>query len=329
MVLIEVASNLNTKCRTVMVTGATGFIGSHLVKMLSKAGYKIRLYSRKPFEGAGAINVGECSWHHGTLDDFSTLAASCDGVDTVFHLAGLAHVDDNDSEGASEMNTRGCENVYSACVNAGVKRLIYFSSIHASTPEHSPYAASKTAAEECLKKSSSKHPEVHVTILRPSTVYGSGMKGNLATYFRYAAKGLMPSLPRLANTLRLVSVDDLCRVAMSVADAEITSESVLTYTVTDGLEYNANMIENILYQHLGRRKPRVTVPIWILRLAAVTAQFVNTTGIKKNQIGVRLFDNLVGHRQRRQPSHAPHFDFIPTDTLESQMPNIISSLVRN
>lgn len=330
MVLINTSNDSAvTQRRTVMVTGATGFIGTRLVNMLSRSGYATRIYSRRPFASVHNTTVSESCWYQGSLEDCSAIAASCDGVDTVFHLAGLAHVGDNEPKAASDVNMRGCENVHSACVNASVKRFIYFSSIHASNPDYSPYAASKHAAEEYLKASSSKNPNLRVIILRPSTVYGPGMKGNLATYFRYAAKGLMPSLPRLENTLRLVSVDDLCKVAMRVADAEITSQGVLTYTVTDGLEYSANVIEDILYQHLGRRKPTITVPVWILRLAAVTAQFVNTTGIKKNQIGVRLFDSLVGYQQTRQRSHAPHFNFIPTDTLESQMSKIISSLVRN
>ena len=329
VVLKDISDNFSGALHTILVTGATGFIGTHLVKKLLRSGYKVKIYSRQPFERAEPRLVDEINWHQGSIEDLDSLVSAFRDVDSVVHLAGLAHAGDKDTEAASEVNTGGCENVYSACVHAGVKKFIYFSSIHAAYPDYSPYAASKHAAEEYLKASSLKNTNLRVIILRPSTVYGPGMKGNLATYFRYAARGLMPSLPRLANKLCLVSVEDLCKVAMSVTDAEITAKGVLIYTVTDGLEYDANSVENILYQHLGRRKPWITVPVWVLRLAAVAAQIANTTGIKKNQIGVRLFDNLVGHRQRRQPSHAPHFDFIPTDTLESQMPNIISSLVRN
>jgi len=315
----------DTKSKVALVSGATGFIGSHLVHQLYENGYDVVVLSRQPYSSQPAFQVNENNWMQGNLNDPEALLAACQRADIVFHIAGLAHSNSVDRNEVFSVNLHGTKNIYSASAAAGVKKFIFFSSILASTPSVSAYAESKRAAEEFLLAASSERRKPEIIILRPPNVYGPGMRGNLRTFIQLTRKKYIPSLPKLENPIPLVSVYDICLAAIFSAQGHLSVTHGKIYEVTDGECYTPSRIESAVYECVERNAPRWRVPRVFLFIAAVVAQFVSVTRLKPNQMGLRLYRNLVGVERAPHEELISRLKLTPTATLESEMQSIIKS----
>ena len=309
---------------TVLVTGATGFIGSRLVSLLGESGFRVRVYSRHCHRFSPQLQIEEESWFRGDLHNQESLAVALNGVDAVFHVAGVAHSNDSSEEEMFRTNSRGTNDVFSAAALAGVKRFVFFSSILASRPQTSAYAASKRSAEDILL--AHDYLGTQVVILRSANVYGPGMQGNIATFIRWIRSGFFPSLPRLENTFPLISVQDLCATAIACAIDDLADKQVYVYTVTDGERYTPTRIEAAIHKLAGREPSTFRIPRWLLYVGAKLAHFANNLGVKPNHIGPRLYRNLVDSRFFTDSGNTQSYPLPPTATFESELPAIIHAL---
>lgn len=204
----------------VLVTGANGFIGSHLQPELLARGVTVisavRHFIGKPDE----VVVGEL----GPLTDWSK---ALDGIDAVVHLAGRAHVLERVDAGAERarlwaVNVEGVQQLANACRKARVQQVVFLSSLHAvatasevaideaTEPEPSSlYGQSKLEAEKVLQSSLSQSG-VAWTILRPPLIYGAGQKANMDRLVRLVQSGCPLPLASVTNRRSLMSVDNLC-----------------------------------------------------------------------------------------------------------------------
>ena len=314
--------------RTVLITGATGFIGSEMLVTLKTNGYDVRVYSRRPMLPKFEKLVDSSEWLIGELDDHERILSACVGVDIVVHLAGLAHSEADNADRVFQVNVSQTENIYSASEEAGVSTFMYVSSILASNPTFSAYAKSKSLAEGFIRSQTESGSRMRAIILRPANVYGAGMQGSLKVFIRLASMGILPSFPRFGAEFPMVSVGDFCRFAVAILDTDPHDESVSTYAVTDGQKYTPNRVEEAVYSSLGRTKPRLGLPRQAYFVAALVAQIMNVTRIWKNNFDLRLYHNLTQTRSKNGGTAFPAFNFRPTDTLESEMPKIISALRR-
>ena len=167
-----------------------------------------------------------------------------------------------------------------------------------------------------------------VAILRPASVYGLGMKGSLRTFILFAMRGLIPSLPKVKNCFPLVSVGDLCRALIAVAEDESPDTLVSAFTITDGQEYTVNRVEAAIYQGLQRRKPYMAIPKWAIHLVSVIAYLADLTGIKKNRLNLKLDKIFFSRENVSSAGEFPRYNYKPLLTLESEMPSIINSMNR-
>jgi len=314
--------------KSVLVTGATGFIGSHLVNLLIEKNYNLKIYSRNPITDEFADLIDESSWLSGELSDKGSLEIACTGIDIVFHVAGVASSDSSNPEECRKVNLIGTQNVYLASVKAGVRKFIFVSSILASDPESSFYAESKRLSEEFLSSCQRDRALTKVAILRPASVYGLGMKGSLRTFILFAMRGLIPSLPKVKNSFPLVSVGDLCRALIAVAEDESPDTLMSAFTITDGQEYTVNRVEAAVYHGLRRRKPYMAIPKWAIYLVSVIAYLADLTGIKKNRLNLKLDKIFLGRENVSRAGEFPRYNYKPLLTLESEMPSIINSMNR-
>lgn len=311
---------------TALVTGATGFIGSHLVVKLREAGYTVKVYSRHPYRDISGASIDKANWIVGDLDNEEALAAACQEVDVVFHVAGLAHSGHCKLDEILKVNLLGTQKFYNASVVGKVKRFVYFSSILASDPDSSYYAKSKHAAEQFLLSCVSENKQTQLAILRPANVYGPRMRGNIKLFISLAHKRILPALPRLTNTFPLVSVQELCDNAIAIADLGFQIHEPHIYKITDGELYTPNRVEDAVYACQERRRPWLRFPKAAFYLASLAAQLANIIGIKKSKIGLRLYENLVGTREPAKEDALKGPILAPTVTLESEMQKIINEL---
>jgi nucleoside-diphosphate-sugar epimerase len=184
------------------LTGATGFLGAHLVRALHEAGFAVRALARRepspPGWGEAAPEVVS-----GDLSNSPTLERLVDGAEVVVHCAGAIRA--SDPAGFMAVNRDGTARLVEAVrVRTPDARLVLVSSLAARSPELSAYAASKRAAESAAAEA---WPAGRLIIVRPPAIYGPGDRETL-TLFRAAAAS--PVLPLLSDAARtsLIHVED-------------------------------------------------------------------------------------------------------------------------
>ncbi len=206
------------------LTGATGFVGGHLVDQLLAAGHQVSALVRSPAKATGLGQRG-VTLVRGDLDDREALRAGAAGADVVIHVAALTGaVDEGEFLHA---NRDGTANVLAASAQAPTRpRVVYVSSMAAGGPSRrgtpkrdagddhpvTMYGRSKLAGETVLR--ASDHPWV---ILRPPTVYGPRDRDNLLTVFKAARTGFAPVFGDGSMQLSAIYVEDLAAACIAAA----------------------------------------------------------------------------------------------------------------
>ena len=312
-----------SKGETVLVIGATGFIGKQLVRLLIDHGMLVRVLSRRMHTEYENLGIEESSWIACDFSDPVVIRRACKGVSMIFHLANSAHVRSFEYDEVRRVNVRVTKYIKNAANAAGVRRLVYFSSVLADEPDSSVYAKIKLDAEKVLLDVGREgaNDDLHVTILRPANVYGPGMGGNIGGLIRGIKNGRLPPLPALKNRLSLISVQDVCKAALMAAQGSQKSGQI--YVLTDGNHYTPKRIEEAAYQALGREKPRWASPNILFFTASVIAHLANGLGIWNNDLGLRTYRNLVADKPRSCNKIKDDLGFSPTETLEAILPQIL------
>ena len=267
-----------------LVTGATGFIGSHLCEALVKRGFEVTCLSRgtsnlKWIESLDITQVrGDC-----TIPD--SLQNVVSDVDYVFHIAGLTK--SPSGEAFFAVNHKGTENLIKAVAqrNSKVKRFLYLSSLAAAGPGRnghpvmedttpnpvSDYGRSKLDGEREVLKYKNQMP---ITIVRPPAVYGPRDK-DMLVIFKMMKKGFFFDLGKCYYSL--LYVDDLVQGILVSAEEKIAEGQ--TYFLSDGHSYTGEQIAQEISLALSVKARPFKVPKCIMPFFAFVAERVNKQGI--------------------------------------------------
>ena len=246
-----------------LMTGSTGFVGKRLAELLAKSGNNLSVISRRV---RGKYPGVSCNFIEDEIprDIFSD-------IDTVFHLAGLAH----DTKGRyqkslyEKINIDTTKQLAKIAHEQGVKRFIFLSSVKASevSPINSTkaglYGITKRKAELELIKLSTES-DMKIGIVRSCLVYGPNMKGNLLAMLRAVNSGWFPKITKADNKKSLIHVDDLAKALIFIANNYLGSDPL---TVTDGKTYSLKDIYNIFYQKKHESKFDLRLSESLLKLA--------------------------------------------------------------
>lgn len=204
---------------TIAVTGATGFVGEHLVRRLRSAGHVVRALTRRDMAHESDPNL---VWIRGDLGSEKALAKLVSGAEVTVHVAGAIKALSRSSFFAS--NRDGTRALIDAAVRARVPRFVLVSSLAAREPALSPYAASKRAAELVL---TDYEDNIETVILRPSAIYGPGDRETVRL-FQMAANGFVACPGSADARFSLIHVGDVvtaiqacCEQAQSKRPLEI------------------------------------------------------------------------------------------------------------
>ena len=274
-----------------LISGATGFIGRHLCQRLLARGDTVIALSRSGASLADGTPTIAIDLSHAMPEP-----KLLQGVDVVFHLAGIAH-QQAPAAAYSELNENATLELARLSSAASVRCFVFLSSVKAMGPaatvsERSeqecteptdPYGLSKRRAETQLRAEFSRDP-MAIVILRPALVYGGPVKGNLALL----AKGVRIGLPRppQLGARSMVAVDDLVDLLCVVAAESVTG--VQTWNVTDGQRYTTRFIYDQLRAAAGKGVGVAWLPAAGWRLAAVLLD------CRPGSIGEPTFNKLFG-----------------------------------
>lgn len=196
----------------ILITGATGFIGSHLARALSEQGHEILACIRHPAEARRR-------WPEMTAiqADFSsdhTQAAwlpRLQGVDLVINAVGI--ISESSDQTFDALHSRAPIALFQACESAGVKRVLQISALGADESAFSHYHLSKRAADRFLRER-----ELDWAILMPSIVYGPGAK-SMALFKAVAALPLIPLIENCEQPIQPIHIEDMTRAVLELVDS--------------------------------------------------------------------------------------------------------------
>jgi nucleoside-diphosphate-sugar epimerase len=202
---------MSTATVTVGVTGATGFIGQHLVAALRRDGAHVRALTRRIQPTPDDDLPGTMAWVLGALDDEAALKTFVEGCDAAIHLAGAIKALNRNE--FLHHNAHGTQSIGRAVATMSEPaRLIYVSSLAAREPRLSNYALSKREGEKALRALSGRLP---FSIVRPPAVYGPGDRETLRI-FQMAARGFVITPPSPSARLSLIHVEDLVSAILNL-----------------------------------------------------------------------------------------------------------------
>ncbi len=326
-----------------LVTGGTGFVGRCLVSELVKRNVRVTVLTRNPPAKNGVWSADSVTLHRADLSaGGSDLARTCQGVDTIFHLAGYAHAADQDSAEAERLHHRitvaGTHALLDAAIAAGVRRFVFLSSVKAMgeggeecLDEDAPalpttaYGRAKREAEQLILEAGAKHG-IHVAILRLPLVYGPGVKGNLRNMIEAIDRGWFPPPPRVANRRSMVDVRDVVEALLLAADRREADGKI--YLVTDGRTYSTREIYDSICRALGRSIPKWAAPLPVLKIGARIGDLIGRARGRPFVLNSEALGKLLGSACYESGRIRRELGFNPRYTFERSLPDMIEGYRR-
>jgi nucleoside-diphosphate-sugar epimerase len=280
------------------VTGATGFVGSRLVEDLAVRGFATRAISRRRApdlpegaEWAASPDLGgDADW-----------TGAVEGLDVLVHAAARVHVmhetDADPLAAFRRANVEGTVRLARQAAAAGCRRFVFISSIKVNgegaaagrpyraddTPQPvDPYGISKLEAERALFQLSAE-TGMEVVVIRPTLVYGAGVKANFRAIMAAVAKGMPMPFGLVDNARSMVFVGNLSDLVLRALEHPAALGQI--FLASDGQDLSTAELIRGLGEALGRRARLLPVPPALLRLAA--------TSVGKRAVAQRLLGSLA------------------------------------
>ncbi len=310
---------------TILVTGGSGFLGSHVIEQLSQAGRSVRALVRRSSDTKFLRTLSNVELFDGAVDDRASLERAVDGVEAVVHSAGLVKA--RSLEEFMRVNARGTENLLDVCVprSGELKRFVQISSITVGGPSDAygnavrvdatprpvtDYGRSKLAAELAVL---SKKDQLKVTIIRPPAIYGPRDREILA-FFKSIKLGVLPLLGSSQSKLSMTFGPDCARACVRAIDADVPSGSI--FAVDDGAVHTMAELISEAESAMGKRAfLRIPLPRRVVEAAALMSEsygkLTNKAMMLTRDKCNELFDQWVcdGEPARTQLGLSPSVSF--------------------
>ena len=270
----------------ILVTGATGFIGGHLITRLLDGPEPLRALVR-PASARHFLERRGVAIAEGDITRPSTLAAACDGVETVVHLVGLLH--EAPGETFESVVAEGTRSLVEAAVTAGARRIVYVSAIGARLDAPSRYHQTKALAEGFVKAAPLEH-----VIIRPSLVYGPG-----DTLVPMYVSAPVPIIGDGQVMVQPLYVDDLAAIVAGAATRRDIVDQTFEIGGPDAMSFNQFIAT--ISRVTGGRMPHPHLPLamaeaqaWVLdRLRAPLSKLGIQPPLSKDLILMLSEDNAT------------------------------------
>jgi nucleoside-diphosphate-sugar epimerase len=265
----------------ILVTGASGFVGSALVAALNEMGLDVRACSR----GASCRNLPAVEWvQGGELTGTTDWSAALRHIDVVVHCAARAHVLKDSSKSSvndfRDVNLHGTLRLATKALESGVRKFVFLSSAGVNgafttdspftaadrAAPQSPYAVSKYEAEKGLIRIT-KNSNMNLVIVRPPLVYGPNAPGNFGALTRILLRRMPLPLAHISNKRSFVALQNLVDLLILCAQSPLADHQ--TFLVSDGEDLSTSALLNRMGDALGKPPILFSVPTSFLKFGAL------------------------------------------------------------
>ncbi len=248
----------------ILVTGANGFVGSHLVERLRRDGVAVRALVRNPSRAEKLRDLG-AEIVPGNISDPVSLDAAAAGCDRVIHLVGI--IQEGRGFTFQSVHVEGTRKVLAAAKKAGVKQFLHQSAL--GTKEHatSEYHRTKWEAEKLVRTSGLPY-----TILRPSLIYGPGDQFTVRLADAIRLSPVLPVIGSGRSKVQPIYIDDVtaCIAKAVVSDAFLNR----TFEIGGPEQLTYEEVTRAIASALGVKRPTVHMPMFFMKTMAKVAETV-------------------------------------------------------
>jgi len=276
------------KKKPVLITGATGLVGIHTCRELSKNGWQLRALIRDPAKAAMVLGQLPVEFRVGDVRDASSLRSSLNGCGAVVHLAAIAI--EKKTEKYGETNTAATERIISAARAEGVQRIIFMSQNGADSRSKFPFLHSKGVAQDSVKTSG-----LRWTVLRPSVIFGpeDQFVNVLGRLIRLTPK-VFPLPGGGKARFQPIAVDDVARVIrLSLEKKETVHQS---YDLGGPAQLTLKDMTERILTAMGTTRKLVPVSVKVLRpIVALAQRLIPNPPVTPGLLDLLALDNTVSH----------------------------------
>ncbi|MCJ7643196.1 MAG: NAD-dependent epimerase/dehydratase family protein [Candidatus Aminicenantes bacterium] len=320
--------SISERVSRVLVTGATGALGPRVVEALQQSGYPVRVLALDPPEPKMFSQATD--FQLGDINDERAVRTAVSGVTAIIHMAAMLHINTPLPEQISRyklINIDGTALVARAAIEAGVQRVVFFSTmavyghgdgrmLDENTMPHpdSAYAETKLCAERIMLETRKPDGRPFGTVLRLASVYGSRVKGNYRRLLQALARNRFIPIGPGTNRRTLVYDKDVASAVLAVMENPNAAGRV--FNVTDGEIHSLNDIILSICEALGRRPPRMHLPVAPLRTTVeILDKGARMLGLRsysfRGALDKYTEDMAVdGHRIQDETGFKPKFDLL-------------------
>jgi nucleoside-diphosphate-sugar epimerase len=291
----------------VLVTGGTGFIGSHLVDALVKRGYDVRCLVRKTSR-VDFLNKLNVELIYGDIMNMYSLEKAVEDADVVYHLAGGGDVSAISKEGyvkLRNLNARGTENLLKACSLSDIRKFILFSSVSAigvikdivvdektSCKPETPHELANYESEQIALKYCQKN-KIPLVIIRPTHVYGPRDVKEILKMCKLIKKHIFPIIGRGDNVLPIVYVENLVQATILAGERKSNINEI--YIITDE-EHTINEIVHTIAKELDIKIWGEHIPLSLAKIGIGLIEYLSKIFNITPPFNLKREDSITSNR---------------------------------
>jgi uncharacterized protein YbjT (DUF2867 family) len=274
----------------ILVTGGTGFVGSHLIKRMRQTGMPVRALVRNPDKARALKDLG-VDVINGEVSDTATLEKATSGVERVIHLVGIIQ----ETPGATfqQVIVDGTRNLLEAAKKSGVRHFFYQSALGTRPNARSEYHKTKWAAEELVRASG-----IPYTVLRPSLIYGPGDQFTIRLSQMIRLSPVLPIIGSGRSKVQPLYIDDAVACIVKAVTSDCCLNEICEIGGPDQLTYEE--VTYAIADAMGVDRPALHLPLFFMKpMATVLKALLPNPPVTADQLIMLQEDTICSMRDIR------------------------------
>src|SRR4030065_487006 len=276
----------------ILITGGTGFVGSHLIKRLIDEDHKVRCVIREGSKKIDRIKGLGAEIVHGDVTDADSLIDACKGIDTIIHLVGI--IQEEKGMTFQSIHVDGTRNLVNAAKKNNVRLFYYQSANGADKDGKTAYYKTKAEAEEIVKASGMDY-----IIFRPSLSYGDGDQFVLRLKKIIHDAPVIPIIGSGESLLQPIFIDDLVACLIKAITTPQLKNRIFCIAGPEQIRFKDVVIR--IADAMGVKRPSFHVPVFLMRPAAMLMEAIlPKPPVTVDQITMLQMDNICDIKEMKE-----------------------------